>query len=71
MSIQSPTARNSHGLAKLADALHFWELCSLSLQVQAFRPVDFVGVLHRQRDNVLWQFFVRSNLDGLLDSEYQ
>lgn len=49
-----------------AECLLFWELCAY-LAERGFRPIDMVDLLHRPRDNTLWQsdiFFIRADWPG-------
>lgn len=54
------------------EAWLFWELCAF-LSQKGFSPVDLVDVMHRDRDNSLWQmdlFFIKSTWDGFKKSSY-
>jgi FkbM family methyltransferase len=56
-----------------AEALLFWELCEF-LSGKGFRPIDLVDVMHRQRDDSLWQvdiFFIRSSWEGFNYTSYK
>lgn len=51
----------------------FWELCSF-LDERGFRPIDLVDVMHRKRDNSLWQMdliFLRSDWQGFDYTSYK
>jgi len=55
------------------EALLFWELCAF-LSGKGFRPIDLVDVMHRQRDDSLWQidiFFIRSSWEGFNYTSYK
>lgn len=55
------------------EALLFWELCAF-LSGKGFRPIDLVDVMHRQRDDSLWQFdifFIRSSWEGFDYTSYK
>jgi Methyltransferase FkbM domain len=55
------------------EAFLFWELCAF-LSDRGFRPIDLVNVLHRLKDNSLWQmdlFFIKSTWEGFNDVSYE
>jgi FkbM family methyltransferase len=59
---------------RIADgAFLFWELCAF-LSGKGFRPVDLVDVIHRVRDDSLWQIdlvFVKSAWSGFNKRSYE
>ena len=54
------------------ESIRFWEMCAY-MDKLGFLPIDLVDVLHRKRDNSLWQFdliFVKKNRNEFTFTTY-